>query len=477
MGVSAKRGRRVLVTGGSGFIGSHVVDKLRASGHEPVIYDLRASPHHEPGEIETRIGDLLDTESVREAMADCDAVVHLAAAADVGEVAERPESSERLNAQGTISVLQAARDCGIERVVYGSTVWVYGESGEGVIDEEAPLGLPKHLYTASKLAGEMYCASYAELYGVDYTILRFGIPYGPRARPAAVLPIFVRKALAGEALTIAGDGSQTRTFIYVEDLAEGIVRGLERGRSNRVYNLAGEETTTIKELAETVRDLVGEVEIEHTPGRGGDYAGARISSARAADELGWRAATPFAEGARRYLAWHRADQAEPAAAAAPAAPAPEEEPREAAPVASGSLREAGRMRRWRPLGLGIGGLQAGFAACTVATLVPFLLALRSDDFDRLQADAAALTTLAATLIVLTLVQGAIAGRVANALRTAGWLTVGYFALMAPPIDHRLKLALPEWQTLVLSAIGTVVALVVAFAVGRWVEEPVSDEIR
>src|SRR5262249_6595140 len=192
------------------------------------------------------------------------------------------------------------------------------------IAEDAALGLPPHLYTASKLAGEMYCSSYAELYDVPYTILRFGIPYGPRARPTAVIPIFVSKALKGEPLTIAGDGMQTRRFVYVEDLAEGVVAALEHGGRNRVYNLAGGETVTIKELAEVVSDLVEDTEIVHTPGRNGDFGGAVISNERAAGELGWRATTPLSEGVRRYLAWLEPERipvpaADPVRAAEPVA--------------------------------------------------------------------------------------------------------------------------------------------------------------
>ena len=297
---------KVLVTGGSGFIGSHVVDKLLVGGHEPIVFDLRPSPHHDSDEVPTIVGDLLDAGSLEDAMDGCDAVIHLAAAADVGIVAEQPEESERVNVRGTLMVLEAARASGIGRVIYGSTIWAYSDSGNGngsgVIDEDTLLGLPKHLYTASKVAGEMYCTSYAELYDVSCTILRFGIPYGPRARPAAVIPIFVRKALAGEALTIAGDGSQGRRFVYVEDLAEGVVKALDHAADNRVYNLASDTTVTIRELAETVQELVGDVDIVYTPGRNGDFDGAEISSRRAERELGWRASTPLREGVSREIA-------------------------------------------------------------------------------------------------------------------------------------------------------------------------------
>src|SRR6266849_5720042 len=174
---------RVLVTGGSGFIGSHVVDQLRAQGHEPVIFDLVDSPYHEPGEIRTVIGDLEDHDSVRAAVAGCDVVTHLAAVSDVNIVVDDPTKASAINVGGTAAVLEAARAEGVRRVVYASTVWVYG-GADGVepLDEDTQLALPDHLYTATKLAGEMYCRSYAELYGLEYTVLRFGIPYGPRSR-------------------------------------------------------------------------------------------------------------------------------------------------------------------------------------------------------------------------------------------------------------------------------------------------------
>ena len=163
------------------------------------------------------------------ALAGCDAVVHLAAAADVDEVATDPLGAEQTNARGTASVLEAARRAGVGRVVYASTIWVYSDVEAAVVDEDTPLRAPAHLYTATKLAGELYCRSYRELYDLDTVVLRFGIPYGPRARPAAVVPAMVGRALAGEPLTVAGDGAQTRRFVYVEDLADGVVRALGAG--------------------------------------------------------------------------------------------------------------------------------------------------------------------------------------------------------------------------------------------------------
>ena len=296
---------RVLVTGGSGFIGSHVVDKLRDHGHEPVIYDLRRSPWHEDGTVDTVIGSITDRAALEQAMVGCDAVAHLAAVADVNDVHAEPEDAEHVNARGTAAVLEAARRAGVGRVVYASTIWVYSDTESAEVDENTLLPPPSHLYTSTKLAGELYCKSYQELYGIDYTILRFGIPYGPRAREAAVIPAFVNKAFAGEPLTLSGDGMQSRRFVYVEDLAEGVALGLSEAARNRVYNLASDEDITIKQIAETVQELVGNTEIVYMPARPGDFGSKIVASERAREELGWTASTPFAEGVRRYVEWRR----------------------------------------------------------------------------------------------------------------------------------------------------------------------------
>ncbi len=295
---------RVLVTGGSGFIGSHVVDKLAARGHQPVIYDLRRSPWH-ADQVETVIGSITDREALERALVGCDAVAHLAAMADVNDVHAEPEDAELVNSRGTAAVLEAARRAGISRVAYASTIWVYSDCAPDEVDEETLLAPPSHLYTSTKLAGELYCKAYRELYGLDYTILRFGIPYGPRAREAAVIPAFVNKALAGDPLTLSGDGQQSRKFVYVEDLADGVASGLHEVAANRVYNLASDESVTIKQIAETIQKLMGGVEIVYTPARPGDFGGKTVSSLRARAELGWTAQTPFSEGVRRYIEWRR----------------------------------------------------------------------------------------------------------------------------------------------------------------------------
>jgi UDP-glucose 4-epimerase len=308
---------KVLVTGGAGFIGSHVVDRLEAHGHEPRIFDLVASPYRPPGAVDTVIGDLCNPDDLRPAVDGCDAVLHLAAVADVDLVAREPAHTDRVNVHGTQLLLDAVRDASIGRFVFASTVWVYGDaSSPALVDEDTPLGLPKHFYTATKIAGEMYTASYGELYDLEHTILRFGIPFGPRSRPTAVVAAFTDKALRGQPLTIAGDGTQSRRFVYVEDLADGVVASLAPAGRNRVFNLVRDEDVSVRSIARTVRDVVGEVPIVHGEGRAGDLRAAKVSGERAHRELGWEPSTTFTDGVRRYVEWVTESADTPSAATA-----------------------------------------------------------------------------------------------------------------------------------------------------------------
>jgi UDP-glucose 4-epimerase len=292
---------KVLVTGGSGFIGSHVVDKLRDKGVKVRIYDGIMPTYRD--DIEYYQGSILDMAALGFAMSGIDVVMHLVAVADVKDVLADPHYSEAINVRGTINVLEAARNSKVRRVIYGSTTWVYSEAELDNVDETTPLHAPSHFYTATKLAGEYYCQSYSKLYDLDVTILRYGIPYGPRARDGAVIPIFVKKALNGETLTIAGDGFQFRKFVYVEDLAEGNVLALQSIAKNKIYNLDGNERITIKEIAETIQKIVGDVKIENVQGRPGDFSGKEVSSDLAEGELKWSPKVNFEEGVRRYIVW------------------------------------------------------------------------------------------------------------------------------------------------------------------------------
>ena len=290
---------RVLVTGGSGFIGSHVVDKLRARGHEPVIYDLRPSPwHRDPAHpVDTRLGSITDREALERALHSCDAVAHLAAVADVNDVHASPEDAERVNARGTVAVLEAARRAGVKRIVYASTIWVYSDCEPDEVDEDTLLPPPSHLYTSTKLAGELYCKAYQELYGIDYTILRFGIPYGPRAREAAVVPAFVNKALRGR----AADAGRRRQPVAQVRLRRGPRRrrrlpGSTTWPSTASTTWRQTRTSRSSRSPSTIKDLMGDVEIVHTPARPGDFGGKIVSWRPGAGRAGLDGRDPVRSG-------------------------------------------------------------------------------------------------------------------------------------------------------------------------------------
>jgi len=293
------------VIGGSGFIGSHVVDKLIEHGHEVTVFDIM-KPHR--NDVRHLYIDITDLSKTAVALTgDYDAVYLLAAMADVNDVYKNPVEAGEVNIIGVANVLEAARRNEIDRVLLASTVWVYEAASEKEVDENTSL-LPQkinHVYTASKVAAELYCHSYQKLYGQNFTILRYGIPYGPRARGGTVIAIFVRKALNGEPLTIFGDGSQYRNFIYVEDLAEGNVAALNEVAKNQTYNLEGMRPITVKEVADTVKALIGDVKIEYKEARPGDYEGKVVSNEKAKRELGWEPKVDFLEGMKRYVKWYK----------------------------------------------------------------------------------------------------------------------------------------------------------------------------
>jgi UDP-glucose 4-epimerase len=212
----------------------------------------------------------------------------------------------RLNVEGTARALEAARQQHCDRVLLASTVWVYGATaGKGERTEEAPVELAQagHVYVATKLAAELLVHSYREMYGQRFTILRYGIPYGPRMRDALVVARFVRAALAGEPITIAGTGEQQRNYVFVGDIADAHVRALSPAAADQVLALEGGTPVSVREIADTVSELIRPVPIEHVPARTADYQGVGVSNRRAKEVLDWSPQTSFVVGVRRYLDW------------------------------------------------------------------------------------------------------------------------------------------------------------------------------
>ena len=293
------------VIGGSGFIGSHLVDKLLEHGHEVTVFDIKKPHRDDLAHINIDITDLSKTTIAL--TGSYDVVYLLAAMADVNDVYKNPVEAGEINVMAVGNILEAARRNEIRRVILASTVWLYEMAIDSEVTEETPLSPDRvnHVYTASKLGAELYCHAYQKLYAQDSTILRYGIPYGPRARAGTVIAIFIRKALNHEPITILGDGSQYRNFIYVEDLALGNVAALKTVASNQTYNLDGNRPVTIKEIAETVQKLVGNVEIEYRDARAGDYQGKLVSIEKARKELNWEPKVNLEEGIARYIEWDK----------------------------------------------------------------------------------------------------------------------------------------------------------------------------
>ena len=296
---------KIAVTGGSGFIASHVVDHLIADGNEVVVIDHRVRPHRDDVQFEDI--DVLNLSAMIQATRGCDYIFHLAAVSNVNYAHKYPVYTVDLNVNGTTNVLEAARLNSIKRVLFASTVWVYtGTRGNGSLTEDEPFHLPDagHIYTSSKIASEMIIHNYWQLYKLPFTILRYGIPYGPRMRDELVIPIFIRKALNGERITIEGDGSQYRNYVYIDDLARAHILAMSTRAENQVYNLEGSEKISIAEVARTINKVLGGgVRIEYTASRAGDYAGKEVSAKKILRDLDWKPRVNFEEGMKRTVEW------------------------------------------------------------------------------------------------------------------------------------------------------------------------------
>jgi UDP-glucose 4-epimerase len=311
--------RTVAVTGGSGFIGTHVVDALLDAGCTVRVLDPKP-PHRVDAEWVPV--DVLDTDGLTVALAGAEVIFHLAAIADVNDVIADPTLAIQVNTLGTARLLEAARRAEAGRVVLASTVWVYAATTGDDVDEYTLFdpNTDRHLYVTSKVAAEMACRDYHTLYGRPYTILRYGIPYGPRMRDNCVVAAFMKRCMRDEALRIDGDGSQQRSFVYVEDLARAHVKALDDVAINRTYNIEGAVPVSIKEIAESVITLIGTGSVEYGEPRPGDLKARKVSNERARVELGWEPTTTFSDGLARTYGWYQAQAAAEASDRAAARP-------------------------------------------------------------------------------------------------------------------------------------------------------------
>jgi UDP-glucose 4-epimerase len=284
---------------------------LLAQHHEVTVYDVEAPRFGQ--DCEFLRGDTRDVDRMSAAAKTADVIYHLAAEANVNRFFDSPLYSNDITAGATLSVLEAARRGGAPRVIFASTEWVYGsveESGDDEVIESTPVAAaPDHLYTSSKIACELFCRNYQRLYGVDYTIMRFGIPFGERARAETVTPTFLRKMLADEPITIHGDGGQTRQFIYVKDLARGNVACLSPAATNEVFNLNGREKISVLDIVRTLERLLGrQARLTFLEDRRGNFKGRFISSEKAQRLLEWEPRFAYQEAMEHYVEWYLAHQ-------------------------------------------------------------------------------------------------------------------------------------------------------------------------
>jgi UDP-glucose 4-epimerase len=304
---------RVLVTGGAGFIGSHLVDALVHEGaHEVVVLDDLSTGYADNINAEARLitGDVADQDAVAAAVEGAETVFHLAAARAVLRSVEEPLESDRANTHGTLTVLEASRRAGVRRVVSTSSSSVYGGAAVTPTPESAPL-LPRSPYAVSKMAAENYARIYWELHGLETVSLRPFNVFGPRQRPdsqyAAVIPLFIEALRAARAPEVHGDGLQTRDFTYVDDTVSAYSAAAHAPAemcAGRVYNVAAEGEHSLLELLEVLQKLLGvSVAPHHVASRAGDVRNSRADCALAHSQLGWNAKVSFEDGLGRTVDW------------------------------------------------------------------------------------------------------------------------------------------------------------------------------
>ena len=305
---------RYLVTGGAGFIGSHVVDALAARGDAVRVVDDLSTGRRENlsghPDIELIEADLGERQVAREAVADRDCVIHLAAIPSVPRSVREPRRSHRANVEATHEVLLAARDAGVRRVVLASSSSVYGESPT-LPKHEGMRPAPLSPYALHKLIGEQYAALFSRLYGLETVALRFFNVFGPRQSPqsqySGVISLFTAALLAGRAPTIHGDGEQTRDFTYVADVARGVLQACAApAASGRAVNIARGGRMSVNALYAVLQRATGvSVAARYAEPRRGDVRHSQADMALARDLLGFAPVVPVEEGLARTVDWQR----------------------------------------------------------------------------------------------------------------------------------------------------------------------------
>lgn len=302
----------ILVTGGAGFIGSHLCDALLASGHRVRVLDNLSTgkpanlPLQDP-RVELIEGDVADAALVRRAVAGCSAVAHLAAVASVQASVDDPVSTHQSNFVGTLNICEAMREAGVRRVVFASSAAVYGNNGEGVAVSEDTAKAPLTPYATDKLASEYYLDFYRRQHGLEPAIFRFFNIFGPRQDPSSpysgVISIFTERALAGRPITVFGDGEQTRDFFYVADLVPLLMQALLRADvAPGAVNVGHNQAVSLNQLLQAVRQVLGCLpEVTHAEARPGDIRHSRADNSLLRQRYQLTTATALHEGLAQLL--------------------------------------------------------------------------------------------------------------------------------------------------------------------------------
>ncbi len=316
---------RVLLTGGAGFIGSHVAQALLRRGAQLTVVDnlddfyspaakrANLDEVRRTGDFQFCDADICNLDLLRKAVmqAQPETMIHLAARAGVRPSIENPQLYERVNVGGTINLLELAREVGVKRFIFGSSSSVYGVTKKVPFLEDDPELRPISPYAATKLAGEFFCQTYAHLYGIEALCLRFFTVYGPRQRPDLAIRKFATLIAEGKPIPIFGDGSMGRDYTFVNDTVAGIMAAMDYqfqpGKlSFEVFNLGNSHPVSLNELIETLERVTGQVAIrDRKELQPGDVPITWASTEKASRILGYRPATPLAEGLEKFVRWLR----------------------------------------------------------------------------------------------------------------------------------------------------------------------------
>jgi UDP-glucuronate 4-epimerase len=313
--------KRAIVTGGAGFIGSHLVRRLAAEGYPTCVIDS-FDDYYDPvvkraniagtkalfKEVSVAEGDIRDVGFLEKTFNDFrpDLVIHLAARPGVRASIENPLLYSDVNVMGTQLILECCRKSGIRKFIFGSSSSVYGASSKVPFSEEDPCDKPVSPYAATKRAAEMICTAYSSLFDIEITCLRFFSVYGPMQRPEMAVYKFADLITRGKQLPMYGNGGSSRDYTYVDDIVDGIIAALENMGGFRVYNLGNSKTVRLADLIRIIADALGmESKIEQLPDQPGDVPTTYADITRSADELSYSPRTSIEDGVTKFIEWFR----------------------------------------------------------------------------------------------------------------------------------------------------------------------------